>query len=152
MGDWSVSPSVAWFAHPWSSDSSLNIHNALYFVKYPCRAAQNSPEGSGLKTPVPEHYLRLLKIELIWLSHILHLHAMYQADFEESFKKWVCPALVSGRFWQFWIIEHQMILYMYDLRSIFYYEYIHHYISFIISISLKCSHWYMGGNCESNFR
>ena len=37
----------------------------------------------------------------------------------------VCPALVSGHFWQFWIIEHQMILYMYDLRSIFYYEYIH---------------------------
>ena len=26
-------------------------------------------------------------------------------------------------------IEHQMILYMYDLRSIFYYEYIHHYTS-----------------------
>ena len=28
-----------------SSNSSLNIHNALYFVKYPSRAAQNSPEG-----------------------------------------------------------------------------------------------------------
>ena len=39
-----------------SSDSSFNIHNALYFVKYPARAAQNSPEGRrrpagrGLKT------------------------------------------------------------------------------------------------------
>ena len=43
---------------------------------------------------------------------------------------WVCPALVSGHFWQFWIIEHQMILYMYDLRSIFYYVIIHHYTSF----------------------
>ena len=28
-----------------SSDSYLNIHNALYFVKYPSRATQNSPEG-----------------------------------------------------------------------------------------------------------
>ena len=28
-----------------SSNSSFNIHNALYFVKYPSRAAQNSPEG-----------------------------------------------------------------------------------------------------------
>ena len=27
------------------SESSFNIHNALYFVKYPSRAAQNSPEG-----------------------------------------------------------------------------------------------------------
>ena len=40
-----------------SSDSNFNIHNALYFVKYPSRAAQNSPEGRrqpagrGLKTP-----------------------------------------------------------------------------------------------------
>ena len=40
-----------------SSDSSFNIHNALYFVKYPSRAAKNSPEGRrrpagrGLKTP-----------------------------------------------------------------------------------------------------
>ena len=33
------------------SDSSFNIHNALFFVKYPSRAAQNSPEGRGLKTP-----------------------------------------------------------------------------------------------------
>ena len=39
------------------SDSSFNIHNALYFVKYPSRATQNSPEGRrrtagrGLKTP-----------------------------------------------------------------------------------------------------
>ena len=39
-----------------SSDSSFNIHNALYFVKYPSRAAQNStegcrrPAGRGLKT------------------------------------------------------------------------------------------------------
>ena len=46
----------ATLAHPWSSDSSCNIHNALYFVKYPSRAAQNSPEerrrpaGRGLKT------------------------------------------------------------------------------------------------------
>ena len=30
---------------------------------------------------------------------------------------WACPALVSGHFWEFWIIEHQMILYTYDLRS-----------------------------------
>ena len=42
----------------------------------------------------------------------------------------VCPGLVSGHFWQFWITEHQVILYMYDLRSIFYYEYIHHYTRF----------------------
>ena len=42
----------------------------------------------------------------------------------------VCPALVSGHFWQIWFIEHQMIPYMYDLRSIFCYEYIHHYTSF----------------------
>ena len=40
-----------------SSDSSFNIHNALYFVKYPSRVAQNSaegrmrPTGRGLKTP-----------------------------------------------------------------------------------------------------
>ena len=40
-----------------SSDSSFNIHNALYFVKYPSGAAQNSvegrrrPVGRGLKTP-----------------------------------------------------------------------------------------------------
>ena len=34
-----------------SSDSSFNIHNALYLVKYPSRAAQNSPEGRGLRTP-----------------------------------------------------------------------------------------------------
>ena len=40
-----------------SSDSSFNVHNALYSVKYPSRAAQNSPEGRmrpegrGLKTP-----------------------------------------------------------------------------------------------------
>ena len=33
------------FSHVVSSDSSFNIHNALYFVKYPSRAAQNSPEG-----------------------------------------------------------------------------------------------------------
>ena len=39
------------------SDSSFNNHSALYFVKYPSRAAQNSPEGRrrpagrGLKTP-----------------------------------------------------------------------------------------------------
>ena len=45
-------------------------------------------------------------------------------------KVWVCPALVSGHFWQFWIKEHQMTLYKYNLRSIFYYEHIPHYISF----------------------
>ena len=45
------------FSHIVSSDSSFNIHNALYFVKYPSRASQNSPEGRmrpadrGLKTP-----------------------------------------------------------------------------------------------------
>ena len=33
------------FSHIVSSDSSFNIHNALYFVKYPPRAAQNSPRG-----------------------------------------------------------------------------------------------------------
>ena len=33
------------FSHTVSSDSSFNIHNALYFVKYSSRAAQNSPEG-----------------------------------------------------------------------------------------------------------
>ena len=39
------------FSHIVSSDSSFNIHIALYFVKYPSRAAQNSPAGRGLKTP-----------------------------------------------------------------------------------------------------
>ena len=45
------------FSHIVCSDSSFNIHNALYFVKYPSRAAQNSPEGRrrpagrGLQTP-----------------------------------------------------------------------------------------------------
>ena len=45
------------FSHIVSSDSSFSIHNALYFVKYPSRATQNSPEvrrwplGRGLKTP-----------------------------------------------------------------------------------------------------
>ena len=34
-----------------SSNSSFNIRNALYFVKYPSRAEQNSPAGRGLKTP-----------------------------------------------------------------------------------------------------
>ena len=40
-----------------SSDSSFNIDYTLYFVKYPSRAAQNSPEGRRqptgheLKTP-----------------------------------------------------------------------------------------------------
>ena len=43
------------FSHTVSSGRSFNIHNALYFVKYPSRAAQNSPEGRGLKTPVLEH-------------------------------------------------------------------------------------------------
>ena len=38
-----------------SSDSSFNIHNALYFVKYPSRATQNSPEGHRLKTPALTH-------------------------------------------------------------------------------------------------
>ena len=37
-----------------SSDSSFNIHNALYFVKYSSRAAQNSPVGRGLKAPALE--------------------------------------------------------------------------------------------------
>ena len=32
----------------------------------------------------------------------------------------VSPALVSGHFSQIWFTEHQMIPYMYDLRSIFY--------------------------------
>ena len=46
------------FGHIVSSDSSFNIHKALYFVKHPSRAVQNSPEGRrwpagrGLKTPV----------------------------------------------------------------------------------------------------
>ena len=35
-----------------SSDSSFNIHNPLYFVKYTSRAAGNSPEGRELKTTV----------------------------------------------------------------------------------------------------
>ena len=34
-----------------SSDSSFNIHSALYFVKHPSRATQNPPEGRRLKTP-----------------------------------------------------------------------------------------------------
>ena len=33
------------FSHIVPSDSSFNIHNALYFVKFPSRAAQNSLEG-----------------------------------------------------------------------------------------------------------
>ena len=44
------------FIHIVSSDSSFNIHNALYFVKYPSRAAQNSPEGRGLKNPALHVY------------------------------------------------------------------------------------------------
>ena len=46
---------------PLSSDSGLNNHKALYFVKYPSRAIQNSPEycmrptGRGLKTPGLKH-------------------------------------------------------------------------------------------------
>ena len=49
------------FSHIVSSDSSFNIHNTLYFVKYASRAAKNSPEGRrrpvghGLKTPVLHH-------------------------------------------------------------------------------------------------
>ena len=49
------------FSHIVSSDSSFNIHNVLYFVKYPSRAEQNSPEGRrrsadrGLKTTDLEH-------------------------------------------------------------------------------------------------
>ena len=45
------------FSHIVSGDSSFSIHNVLYFVKYPSRAAQNSPEGRkrpagpGLRTP-----------------------------------------------------------------------------------------------------
>ena len=40
-----------------SSDSSFNIHNALYFVKYPSRPnktrprAAGGPRSAGLKTP-----------------------------------------------------------------------------------------------------
>ena len=51
------------FSHIVSSNSNFNIHNALYFVKYPSRAVQYSPEGRrrpagrGLKTPVLEHPL-----------------------------------------------------------------------------------------------
>ena len=37
------------FSHTVCSDSSLNVHNALYFVKYPSRAAQNSPMGRRLR-------------------------------------------------------------------------------------------------------
>ena len=33
------------FSHIVSSDANFIIHNALYFVKYPSRAAQNSPKG-----------------------------------------------------------------------------------------------------------
>ena len=49
------------FSHIVSSDSSFNIHNALYFAKYPSRAEQNSPEGRrrptgrGLKIPGLKH-------------------------------------------------------------------------------------------------
>ena len=39
------------YSHIVSSDSSFNIHNAFYFVKYPSRAAQDLPEGRVLKTP-----------------------------------------------------------------------------------------------------
>ena len=46
------------FSHTVSSDSSFNIHNALYFVKYPSRAAQSSPEGHGLKTHALEFKLQ----------------------------------------------------------------------------------------------
>ena len=55
---------------------------------------------------------------------------MYSVSEQTDMHFWVCPALVSGHIWQFWIIEHQMILYMYDLISILYYEYIHHYTRF----------------------
>ena len=56
------------------SDSSFNIHNAFYFVKYPSRAAQNSPEGRrrpagrGLKTPGLVHH----EIHMDWpFTHII---------------------------------------------------------------------------------
>ena len=36
------------FSHIVSSHSSFNIHNALYFVKYPSRAAQIFPRAAGV--------------------------------------------------------------------------------------------------------
>ena len=41
------------YSHIVSSDSSFNIHNALYFVKYPSQAAQNSPEARGPRVETP---------------------------------------------------------------------------------------------------
>ena len=54
-----------YFSRIVSSDSSFNIHNALYFVKYPSRAAQNSlegrrrPAGRLLETPDVNRRLRM---------------------------------------------------------------------------------------------
>ena len=45
-----------------SSASSFNIHNALYFVKYTSRAAQNSPEDRGLKTPALDRMVNGKKV------------------------------------------------------------------------------------------
>ena len=66
-----------------SSDSSFNIHNALYFVKYPSRAAQNSPEGRRwtagrrLKTPG----LRGLRIKYL-------LRKIFGAKRDEITREW----------------------------------------------------------------
>ena len=60
-----------------SSDPSFNIHNALYFVKYPSRAARNSPEGRrrpagrGLKTSDLEVIVSDISLLNIWLGILI---------------------------------------------------------------------------------
>ena len=61
------------FSHIVSCDSSFNIHNTLYFVKYPSRAAQNSPDGRGLKTPGLKQILGFLRIKDYHLPNGLRL-------------------------------------------------------------------------------
>ena len=81
------------------------------------------PSGPGTDRLCRHYILCRHAFTNSWTKHNLVLRPLHEVI-------WVCPALVSGHFWEIWFVEHQMILYMYDLRSIFYYEYIHHYTSF----------------------
>ena len=72
-----------------SSDSSFNIHNALYFVKYPSRAAQNSPEVRGLKTPALEGFVNGKKVRSRRRYQMIDkfmINGLYE-DTEKKFEK-----------------------------------------------------------------
>ena len=79
------------FSHIVSSDSNFNIHNALYFVKYPYRAAQNSlegrrrPAGRGLKTPgLHNIFNALFKTSKLFFSKVAILSWYTNAQSETS--------------------------------------------------------------------